>query len=178
MVADDVYDFVVLHYTSSIATSAFAYSCVEKILFKHIFVGDYPSNIGEKAFENCESLTTVIFGELGKETIISYEENTKLKNVGLDLAKGDYTIQTDAFKGCRKLTTLVLPEVVNEYKLVIERDAFCGCEALRTIVALCDKIEFTGNPFPEANEHLTFICKENSEMARFACKNGYRSVYV
>ncbi|MDE5613763.1 MAG: leucine-rich repeat domain-containing protein [Treponemataceae bacterium] len=154
---------------SLIAKSAFAYSDAEKILFK-----DCSKIIGEKAFEGCESLTTVIFGELGKDEAI---EQSVLKNLTLASATGDYTIQANAFKDCAKLATLVLPQVPSG-KLIIEKDAFCGCRALRTVVALCDKADFTGNPFANSPEHLTFVCKKDSETARFARENGYRSVYV
>ncbi|MDE7292048.1 MAG: leucine-rich repeat domain-containing protein [Treponemataceae bacterium] len=153
---------------SLIAKSAFAHSDVEKILFK-----DCSPDIGEKAFEECESLTAVIFGKLGKDETI---EQSVLKNLKLASATGDYTIQVNAFKDCAKLATLVLPQVGGT--LVIEKDAFCGCRTLRTVVALCDKADFTGNPFADSPEHLTFVCKENSEVARFARENGYRSVYA
>ena len=170
---------------ASISASAFAHSDVEKILFK-----DCPESIGEKAFEDCESLTTVIFGELGKNGTAADEGNSNsancetkigksvLKNVKLVSAGDDFTIQANAFKDCAKLATLVLPQVDDEHKLVIEKDAFSGCNSLRTVVALCDKADFTGNPFADSPEHLTFVCKENSEVARFARENGYRSVYV
>lgn len=166
--ADDT-EFGEIDSTAAIAKSAFAYSDVEKILFKGC-----PKNIGEKAFEECESLTTVIFGEVGTDETIG---KSVLKNVKLASAGGDFTIQANAFKDCAKLTTLVLPQVPSG-KLIIEKDAFCGCRALRTVVALCDKADFTDNPFADSHEHLTFVCKENSEVAHFARENGYRSAYV
>ena len=164
-------DFAEIDGTAAISKSAFAHSDVEKILFKGC-----PKSIGEKAFEGCESLTTVIFGELGKDEAI---EQSVLKNLTLASTTGDYTIQANAFKDCAKLTTLVLPELTGLCTtLTIKECAFCGCRALRTVVAICDKISFTGNPFANSPEHLTFVCKENSEMARFARENGYRSVYA
>lgn len=163
-------DFVVIDGNATIAKSAFAHSDVEKILFKGCH-----QCIGEKALEDCKSLTTVIFGELGKDETI---ENSTLKNLTLATAGDDCTIQAHAFKDCAKLATLVLPKVNDEHTLVIEKDAFCGCGVLRTVVALCDKADFTGNPFVDSSEHLTFVCKENSCVARFARENGYRSVYV
>lgn len=163
-------DFAKIDGNASIAKSAFAHSDVEKILFKNC-----STNIGEKAFEGCGELTTVIFGELEKDETI---EKSVLKNVTLASASDDYTIQANAFKDCAKLTTLVLPKVTSG-NLTIEKDAFCGCGALRTVVAICDdKVDFTGNPFADSPKHLTFICKENSDVARFARENGYRSVYV
>ncbi|MBD5448454.1 MAG: leucine-rich repeat protein [Treponema sp.] len=164
-------EFAEIDSTAAISKSAFAHSDVEKILFKGC-----PKSIGEKAFEECESLTTVIFGEVGKDGTAADKEKALLKNLTLASTDGDYTIQANAFKDCAKLATLVLPQV--DGTLVIEKDAFCGCRALRTVVALCGKADFTDNPFADSPEHLTFVCKENSEVARFARENGYRSAYV
>ena len=196
-------NFVEIDNTATISESAFAHSDVEKILFKNC-----SPNIGEKAFEGCESLVTVIFGELEKDkqdndksettnnqttnnqttnnqttnnqtTTENYEtkigKNT-IKNLKLASTSSAYDIQANAFKDCAKLATLVLPQVSST--LTIEKDAFSGCGALRTVVAICDKVDFTANPFADSSEHLTFICKENSDVARFARENGYRSVYV
>lgn len=156
---------------NSIAKSAFAHSDVKKILFKGCY-----KEIGEKAFEGCEELDTVIFGELGKDEVI---KNATLKNLTIAPTDNNYTIQVNAFKGCGKLTTLVLPSPKDgNSKLVIEKDAFFGCGALRTVVAIYGEIDVTGNPFADSPEHLTFVCKKDSGVARFARENGYRSVYV
>lgn len=161
--------------TTSIAESAFVYSDVE--IKRFLFKGSY-SIIGEKAFKGYGELTMVIFGEPGTDETLADKEKSILKNLALTTANGDFTIQANAFKDCAKLATLVLPKVDDDHKLVIEKDAFCGCGSLRTVVALCDTIDFTGNPFADSPEHLTFVCKENSEVARFARENGYRSMYV
>lgn len=163
-------DFAEIDNTATISESAFAHSDAEKILFKNC-----SPNIGEKAFEGCKLLTTVIFSEVEKDETF---EKSVLKNVKLASATGNFTIQANAFKDCAKLATLVLPKVDDKHKLVIEKDAFCSCGALRTVVAICDKADFTDNPFTDSPKHLTFICKENSDVARFARENGYRSVYV
>lgn len=185
-------DFAEIDGNDSIAKSAFAHSDVEKVLIKG---KGRPKNIGEKAFEGCKLLTTVIFDELEKDKQEKDDNQTDdkqtptgnyetkigkhtIKNVKLASVSGDYTIQANAFKDCTKLTTLVLPKVDIRHKLLIEKDAFSGCGALRTVVAICNKADFTGNPFADSPEHLTFICTENSGVARFARENGYRSVYV
>lgn len=174
-------DFVEIDGNTAIEKSAFAHSNVEKILFKSC-----SKSIDEKAFEGCKSLTTVIFGELGKDEMFGKNGGTVtdgkkqiLKNVKLVSADDSYTIQANAFRGCGKLTTLVLPELTGYLTtLTIKENAFCECEALRTVVALCDTIEFAGNPFEKLGERLTFICKKDSDVAQFASDNGYRTVYV
>ncbi len=181
---EDEEEFVGIDNAAAIEKSAFAHSDVKKILLNSS-PNVSPKSIGEKAFEGCESLTTVIFGELENDALVA--DKATLKNLTLAPAGGNFTIQANAFKDCAKLATLVLPKVEgknndnnddSDKKLVIEKDAFCGCGALRTVVALCDKAEFTGNPFASSPEHLTFVCKKDSDVARFARENGYRSVYV
>ena len=165
----DETDFVVFDGITAISESAFANSDAENILFKGKF-----SSIRKSAFENCDKLKTVIFGEL----VESDEKDTSpLKNVK-PASAADFTIQTNAFKGCSSLTTLILPKIRGKKTLTIEKDAFSGCEKLRAVVAICGKADFTGNPFSGCPAHLTFVCKKNSKVDRFARENGYRSVYA
>ena len=166
---------------TAISESAFANSDVESILFSSCSSGCY--TIGKSAFENCDKLKTVIFGELGEDEVFKVKKEDKeietsiLKNVKLASAADDnLTIQTNAFKGCSSLTTLILPQISGT--LTIEKDAFSGCEKLRSVVAVCGNADFTGNPFSGCPAHLTFVCKKDSKVDRFARENGYRSVHV
>ena len=68
---EDDEEFVEIDSNAAIAKSTFAHSDVEKILFKGC-----PSSIGESAFEGCESLATVIFGEVGTD-----KSKNSLKNL-------------------------------------------------------------------------------------------------
>lgn len=164
---------------TAISEFALANSDAENILLKGQF-----SSIRESAFENCDKLKTVIFGELGEDEVFKVKkgneeiETSILRNVKLASAAGIPTIQTNAFKGCSQLTTLILPKVSDNKTLTIEKDAFSGCEKLRTVVAICGNADFTGNPFSGCPAHLTFVCENGSDVARFARENGYRSVYV
>ena len=162
---------------TAISESAFANSDVESIQLSNC-----SKSIGKSAFENCDKLKTVIFGELGGKKKI---ENSILKNDGQGTitlknvkpaSVTDFTIQTNAFKGCSSLTTLILPQINGT--LTIEKDAFSGCEKLRSVVADCGNADFTGNPFSGCPARLTFVCEKNSKVDRFARENGYRSVYV
>ena len=165
---------------TAISESALANSDAENILFSSC-----SKSIGKSAFENCDKLKTVIFGELGEDEVFKVKKGKKeietsiLKNVKLASAADDnLTIQTNAFKGCSSLTTLILPKVNGNKTLTIEKDAFSGCEKLRAVVAICDEAVFTENPFSGCPAHLTFVCEKGSDVARFARENGYRSVYV
>ena len=161
---------------TAISESALANSDVENIQFSSC-----STSIDKSAFEDCDKLKTVIFGELGGYEVFKVKKEDKkietspLKNVK-PASAADFTIQTNAFKGCSSLTTLILPQINGT--LTIEKDAFSGCEKLRAVVADCGNADFIGNPFSGCPEHLTFVCKKNSKVDRFARENDYRSVYV
>ena len=127
-----------------------------------------------------------VCGEIAQDKV---DEN--INGINLKEIESDFTVQKDAFKNCSKLETVILPEIkktefkrkgskkVDEAKkLIIEKDAFSGCESLRTVVALCDEIDFTENPFTDCPDYLTFVCRKNSKIDRFARENDYRSIYV
>lgn len=128
------------------------------------------TKIEKSAFENCNELLNFVCGEIGQN------KNTgNIKGINIAESDIDFTVQKDAFKNCSKLETVILPQCKN---LVIEKEAFSGCESLRTVVALCDEIDFTENPFADCPEYLTFVCRKNSKIDRFARENNYRNVYV
>lgn len=134
--------------------------------------------IGQSAFENCTELELLFFGEMRQNGDKDACCGHTIK--GLSKCEADtFEIQTEAFKNCSKLTTVILPEIKS--KLFIEKDAFSGCEDLRTVVLITDEkceVDFTENPFTDCPKHLTFVCKKDSKIARFARENGYRGVYV
>lgn len=143
-----------------------------------VCVADELKTIEKSAFENCEELYyffcgKVDFGSDLKLTDCSIKHISQTENFA-----ENFTIQSNAFKNCSELTTVILPTISNPSKLIIEKDAFSGCENLRTVVAICDEIDFTENPFEDCPSGLTFICRKDSQIARFARENGYRSINV
>ena len=149
-------------------------------------VFDGTTGISESAFENCDKLKTVIFGKLEGNDVFKDcygHETSILKNVVCASVTDDFTIHTNAFKGCSQLTTLILPKLEGELKqgkpeLIIKDNAFLCCKSLRTVVAVCDHATFTGNPFSCCPAHLTFVCKKDSDVDKFALRNNYRRVHV
>lgn len=141
------------------------------------------TKIEKSAFENCNELLNFVCGDITK---VNNENELNLKGIDITTIESDFIIQKDAFKNCSKLETVILPEIKKaesknmdeKKKLIIEKDAFFGCESLRTVVALCDEIDFTGNPFADCSDYLTFICFKDSKVEKFARENGYRSIYV
>ncbi len=150
---------------TEIKENSFAHSSLSSINIKSKL-----TKIEKSAFENCNELLNFVCGE-----IIQNKVSGNIKGISLTEIESDFTIQKDAFKNCSKLETVILPQCK---ELIIEKDTFSGCESLRTVVALCDEIDFTGNPFADCPDYLTFICCKDSKVEKFARENGYRSIYV
>ena len=170
---------------TEIRENAFAYSS-----FNSINIKSELTKVGESAFENCNKLCNFVCGSL-EENQNQTNTNSNIKGISLKEIESDFIIQKDAFKNCSKLETVILPKIKKSEskrkvskklyetkKLIIEKDAFSGCESLRTVVALCEEIDFTENPFADCPDYLTFVCRKNSKIDRFARENDYRSVYV
>ena len=133
------------------------------------------SNLRElkkNSFKCCGDVRNFVCGKIGAVKT----ENTKLKGVDLFSSINDFIIETSSFYQCENLETVILPEILDDKKLIIEKDAFMGCTNLRTFFCICDKISFTGNPFESCPDYLTFIGKSGSELERFARENNYRFV--
>ena len=157
----DETDFVVIDDDFNyISESAFANSSVTDVLFK-----GSSSGICKMAFENCNSLKTVIFGELGRNDKIECcdVKNLRLGQANIDYNmdyNGDYIIQHNAFSDCSNLTTLILPKITGT--LDIENDAFSGCKSLRAVVAICDKISGINNIPAGCSNRIDLVCKKSA----------------
>lgn len=154
----------------------------KNLYVKRIFFDDKLKKIEKEAFNGCEVLE--IFGcciseNQQKSEIVNLKVNESKKEVkeGKEIKsmEDDFTIQTLAFSGCENLRTVIFPKCS---KLIIEKSAFENCYSLRTVVAVADEISFTENPFEDCPKELTFVCKENSKVERFARENEYRIIYV
>jgi hypothetical protein len=85
--------------------------------------------IGESAFEHCESLESIyIPGSVQRIGVSSFASCKMLQSV--ILGNGILAIGKNAFQGCKKLTAISIPPSVNK----IEFNAFEGCESLATII--------------------------------------------
>lgn len=139
---------------------------------KRIFFKNSLETVKKDAFKNCELLEIFC---CCSSNIKNDELKDTLCNINVAEIDKDFTVETAAFSCCAKLHTVIFPKCK---RLVIEKSAFEGCSALRTVVAICDKISFTENPFADCPETLVFICGKNSEVERFARENGYRYINV
>ncbi len=168
----------------SIAANAFQ----DSSNIKQVFFDEHLQKIGKEAFKNCEDLEAfscgkdLVFEEKNGNYIKKTEpeepeekaEETPNSQKQPDNTKNNvFVIESHAFEKCKNLHTVILPDCD---ELVIEKDAFSGCSSLRTLVCLMDEINFTGNPFEDCPENLTFVGKKGSALERFARENGYRYI--
>ena len=115
-----------------IESYSFRYSSLESITI--------PSNVdtlGINAFERCEDLVTVNFGNNSKIKTIrnnTFLNCTSLENIAIP--SGVTSIGDNAFKGCTSLETITIPASVTS----IGKNAFEGCTNLKNIIFEGDKI--------------------------------------
>lgn len=147
--------------------------------------------IGEKAFNGNSTIEKIIlpnnitviehsaFEKCDKLQLVEYctEVNSQKKEAS---AASDVTIQHRAFKNCESLHTVILPEIPDDKKLIIESEAFYGCKALRTVVMTGGgAFDISPDAFEMCDSDLlTFVVSAGSSAERFAREKGYRYVAV
>lgn len=119
--------------------------------------------IEKQAFANCKLLKYFIEEENENKN----KNDTSPKNNSL-------IIDEESFLNCSELRTVVFSD---GEKLIIGKDVFKGCYSLRTVKADFMNAYICGNPFEDCPEYLTFVCKKNSDIERFAIEHGYEVVY-
>lgn len=130
--------------------------------------------ICESAFENCRELKAVVFRKKklkAKDKTIHIKKKPKIKSL---------SIQYHAFKDCDNLHTVVFPPFSS---LSIEKEAFANCKNLRSFVLIEDvvsagsAITISEEAFSNCND-ITFICKKDGKVARFARENNFKVVSI
>ena len=86
------------------------------------------TTIGEWAFENCGSLTSITIPD-SVTTIGNYAFRNCSNLTTITIPDSVTTIGWDAFYGCSSLTSVTIPDSVTE----IENLAFCGCSNLTCV---------------------------------------------
>lgn len=126
--------------------------------------------IAKGAFSNCEDL---FFIQCAEKTGIDKDKNAVISSNQISDIHENFIVEARAFEDCASLGCVIFPKCDT---LTIEKDAFDGCGSLRTVVAFCEHIDFTENPFAGCPETLTFVGTQGSCVERFARENGYRFV--
>ena len=99
----------------------------QKELIKKVIVEEGVTGIGDYAFYNCTNLTTVVL----PSTVKSIRSNPlSVTGSGVGEGTGTNTFSYGAFRGCTSLTTINLPEGLEEIGIAAFRD----CTSLKSVV--------------------------------------------
>ena len=117
--------FILPETTTSIGNYAFASSCLQ-----NININDAVISIGDSAFENCYSLSNVIFSENSKLTLIAYRAFYNCYNLtNIKIPDGVTYIGYEAFANCYRLNKIIISKSVRS----INHYAFSGCDSLTSV---------------------------------------------
>ena len=86
-------------------------------------------SIGEDAFYNCKSLTSIVIPDSVK-SIIDYAFSHCKSLTSIVIPDSVENIGDSVFKFCKNLTSIIIPDSVEN----IGESAFYGCESLKSIV--------------------------------------------
>lgn len=134
-------------YYSKDKTALIKYSCEESTF-------DIPDNIveiGSAAFENCDSLTSIIIPDsvlvIGEKAFYNCEN---LESVYI--SNSATIIDFETFYGCKKLKSITIPRSVKH----IGKSAFSGCDVLESIIIPESLDSVTGSIFSRSLETEIF----------------------
>ncbi len=138
---------------ATIPTVAISYIPKSELKTVVISGGD---SIGNSAFKNCTSLTSVTIGD-SVTTIGNNAFNGCTKLTSATIPNSVTTIGDSAFQGCTSLTSVTIPNSVT----TIGSDAFSNCTSL-TSVTIGDSVTSIGNSAFDGCTSLTGITIPNS----------------
>lgn len=143
--------------------------------------------INKSAFENCTELKAVLYLKnnnpdeedsslKGNDTKDLHSKNDVMDIKNL-LQVNNISIQYHAFKDCEYLHTIVLPEFSS---ISIEKEAFENCKNIRSVVLIENEesnVSISDEAFSNCTD-ITFICKKDGKVARYAREHNFRIVSI
>ena len=163
---------------------------------KSVTIPEFVIEIGNAAFEGCESLTDILF--IG--TLVGAASPSSYKEVGVTVIPGSCPLKTigeGAFRGCVRLENLNIATSVNDsphniYWRIGQSDvkginipdgvtsigamAFEGCESI-TSVAIPNSVTQIGKDAFKGCGYATLIVGEGSCAHQYAMTNGIHSMF-
>ena len=139
-------------------------------LVTELVIPNSVTNIEERAFYRCSSLTNVTIPDSTK-SIGEYAFWNCENLTGVTIGNGVTSIDKDAFSGCKNLKTITLGNSVTS----IGEDAFNGCENLKTITLGNSVKAIGGSAFSGCSSLTSIIIPDNvtsiSDLSFYECKN-------
>ena len=112
------------------------YNCTS---LSSVVIPESVTEIGPYAFRKCESLTSIVIPD--NVTEIGYDAFNGSGFTSINIPKSMATIGEEAFKGCSNLIPIIIPESV----AVIEAYAFKECDNLTSVTILNGEIRIKLN---------------------------------
>lgn len=136
----------------------------------HVVIPDGVWEIGQSAFYNCTSLTSVtIPNSVHYISWGAFEGCTSLTSV--IIPDGVIEIKAGAFSNCTNLASVILPNSL----ITIGYEAFSGCTALRSIVIPDSVKEIQHSVF--SCSQTTVVCREDSYIHQYCIKNHFTYIF-
>ena len=134
-------------------------------------IPDGVTEIGENAFNNCESLTSISIPDSVKK--IGYSAFSYCTNLtSITIPDSVAAIEGFAFAHCTSLTSVTIPESVTK----IGSHAFGTCTSLTSITIPDSSMEIEENAF-YGSDNLTIHCSRGSVAAQYAMDNKIPVAY-
>ena len=133
--------------------NALAFADCNELTIVTIETNNRPLQIGNQAFENCESLENVIINcDLSSIGESAFNGCSSLTSISI--ADGVTSIGNSAFYGCSSLTSITIPDGVTS----IGNSAFYGCSSL-TSVTIPDSVKSIGSGAFQRCTSLIIYCE-------------------
>lgn len=130
--------------------------------------------VGERAFEDCKSLSKVVLGEsLRQIHPYAFRNCSNLKDI--NLAEGLFKISEEVFNNCSNLRKVILPSTLT----YIQPDAFKNCYNLVEVYNLSNLSIEAGSNMPGGGValHAKIVYKSLDEESRFSIIDDKYMVY-
>lgn len=177
---------ILQYFLCSIDKDEKVFSCTQNEIAENAFKNDKTLNIfqdeikeikniviNKSAFENCTELRAVLY----LKDLHSKNDVIDIKDIKNLLQVNNISIQYHAFKDCENLHTIVL----SKFSLIsIEKEAFENCKNIRSVVLVENKksnVSISDEAFSNCSD-ITFICKKNGKVARYAREHNFRIVSI
>ena len=108
----------------------------------HVVVHDGVTSIGDRVFEDCKLLKSIIFANTIKRIGVNAFANCISLEI-LEFPQSLRKIREEAFYNCTSISSIIIPKRVRK----IKQKAFEGCTALASIEVLSDNIELWDDVF-------------------------------